>query len=190
MSRYDYIYFVNEAGQMKKLIFLFIIAFLIFPDILIADKAIYRAPESIFLNIEPVSDVEAKETIMMKAEIKALTGNPTDFVITFFASPDIEVEARKITLKRLAHGDSKEFFIRLKKSSEKPNDKFSWVKMKVEFLPDYNALIIAVKKNEKEYSHPDLRDSLIRILFSEKEKSHKTIHVVGHAFLSGLNFKK
>lgn len=175
---------------MKKWVFRLFVAFLFFPSIVSADKAIYRAPESVSLKIEPVSDARVEETILMRAEVKALTGNPTDFVISFFASPDIEVEALKITLERLAQGDSKEVFIKLKKSSEKSDDKFSWVKMKVEFLPDFDALIKAVKENEKEYSHPGLRDSLIRILFSEKEKSRKMVNVIGHIFLPGFDFKK
>lgn len=175
---------------MKKGILFLLIAFFGFSDCLNADQVIYMSPESIFLRFEPVRDAEIKETILMRAEINTLVGNPTDFIINFYASADIEVETDKITFERLAKGDPKVFFVKLKQGSGKSDDRFTWVKMRVEFHPDHDALIKAVMENKKEYSHHGLRDRLISILFSEKEKSQKMIHVIGHPFLSGLNFKR
>jgi hypothetical protein len=135
----------------------------------------YFAPDSLDLEIKLKSNSDPKSYAVLTASLKSLVGNITQMKIYFESSEDLEVSPRMATVENFARGAMKDFDLTVNKTSVAPNASGSWVRIRVEFLPDYQAIMKAVAEDRKTYPSESMKNQLLKSLNDSKTREVKPI---------------
>jgi hypothetical protein len=149
---------------------------------------IYRAPDSLLLTLKPESETARDGKILMTGEVKALVGTPFRIDITLSASADIQLSMTSLKVPSLAAGQAKRFDLVLTPGTGTSHERFSSVEMRVEYSPDYNALVQAVTGNPQAYPDPALRQQLVEWLMNARWNEPRHEMSVGYPFPRGVRF--
>jgi hypothetical protein len=164
--------------EMKKSI-VFVAAFLLLHVIVSMAEAsrpqIYSPPESLNLDITLKSNLISRSYAVLTVTLKSLVGNTTRLKLLFESSKDLDVTPKTAILENLTQGAAKHFDLNVNKTSTEPDNAGSWVRARVEFLPDYEAIMKVIATDRKAYPLESNRDQLLKSLTESKTKDLKSI---------------
>lgn len=154
------------------------------PTSAIATEAAYEWPLALALTLEPVSasgSVVPAAPHRVRAGLEARFGVSTAIVAHFTASPDLQVSPASVTIGDLAAGASTSIDLTVTPGSGKPDAAGTWVRMRVEFLPDYQAL-------ETEFQDPGRypadfeRERMLRTVIQNRQTGRRQTAVTDHRY--------
>jgi hypothetical protein len=145
---------------------------------------VYSPPQSLNLEIKTKPNADPKAYAVLTATLKSLVGNLTQMKVHFESSEDLEVSPKTAPIESLAHGTMKTFDLSVIKTGSTPGVSGSWVRVRVEFLPDYEAIMEIVARDQKTYPLEGQRNQLLKSLEDVKSKAVKSIQAKGYLFPS------
>jgi hypothetical protein len=151
-------------------------------------KTIYRAPDSLQVFLQEKKGQVETGKIVLVGRIVGLVGRNSNLVVSISASPDISLDKKSLAFPAIDVPEEKTFEIVLQPGSGKLEDPYSWVRMKVDFEPDYGSLIAKVEGDKEEYLEDFPRHKLIKSLEKSRNDMVKLSKTVGLPYLSGIKF--
>jgi hypothetical protein len=144
----------------------------------------YSPPQSLDLEIKSKPDADPRPYAVLTATLKSLAGNLTQMKVHFESSEDLEVSPKTASIESLAHRAMKAFDLTVTKTGVTPRVSGSWVRVRVEFLPDYEAMMETVARDQKAYPTESIRNQLLKSLEDRRSKAVKSIQARGYLFPS------
>jgi hypothetical protein len=163
---------------MKKSVVFVAALLLLYTTVSVAEATrpvMYVQPQSLDLGIRSKSKSGSTPYAMVTATLKSLVGNITQMKVYFESSKDLEVSPKTATFESFRAGTVKNFDLTVNKTTVQPDSAGSWVRVRVEFLPDYEAVMQAVAKDQKTYPTESARNQLLKTLEDSKTKGSKSI---------------
>jgi hypothetical protein len=145
---------------------------------------VYLPPRSLDVEIASKPDGDPRSFAVLTGTLKSLTGNLTQMKVHFESSEDLDVSPKTAPLESLAQGAIKVFELTVTKTGSVPGVSGSWVRVRVEFLPDYGAIMEAVEKDQKAYPMESSRNQLLKSLEYSKTRAVKSVQAKGFLFPS------
>jgi hypothetical protein len=139
-----------------KLIFVLLLFIMLLPQVVLsqdfprADQTAYVMPANIDIKLQSTGNGKVTALVL------PLTGSPRNLKIRFISSSGIKVENTPLSLPNL----SEELKFPVEFSVEKP-EKNNWIKLLVEYNPDYSKLMKKITSSKK-YPDPELKLNLIK----------------------------
>ncbi|MBF0544764.1 MAG: hypothetical protein HQM08_10040 [Candidatus Riflebacteria bacterium] len=144
----------------------------------------YFMPKSIQLEINSKSQANdlaiptLTEPQTLTATVKTLVGNLTQMKIYFESSDDLEVTPSTANLETLSSGTFLNYDLTVKSTSTPKNAGGSWVRLRVSYLPDFEALKAAVSSDLVTYSNEVQRKQLLKSIEGCKAKQQMDIQAI------------
>ncbi|MBF0546635.1 MAG: hypothetical protein HQM08_19470 [Candidatus Riflebacteria bacterium] len=134
----------------------------------------YLPPPNISMRIIPVEKNIQKDQIALEGLLESQVGVPTKLRIFFECSEDLKISPASASVEDLKPGKPSKYLLGVKAGNGKPGLGGTFVRMGVEYLPDYDALIKAMG-NEEEYPDKSERQSVINGLREAKKTGTRKI---------------
>lgn len=93
--------------------------------------------------------------------VESLIGKPASMTVFFDATPDLIVDLRPQSFENFGFRKKKDFPFSARMNPRFPKKGDSWVRLRVEYHPDYDALIGEISLNRKKYPDFFLRRRLL-----------------------------
>lgn len=120
-------------------------------------------PENIALSMTPLGPWSPEQGGILKAQITSRLGTLRQLEISFAASPDLTVHPLTSQVAELTEGTSENIPLRVARGPGLPDEMGSWVRMRVQYLPDYERIAQAVC-DPASYPNPAERQRLLAIV--------------------------
>jgi hypothetical protein len=102
----------------------------------------YPMPGSLALSLGPASTAEkCVPPCKLQGVIESRIGTPTDMKIYFESSEDLVVSPASDSVEQLPEGQQKVYTLNSEQGTGKPDAGGTWVRLRVVYLPDYDALL-------------------------------------------------
>lgn len=154
------------------------VAFMALPAF--ASQELYVPPRSIEMSMKYLSN--DGETHLFTAEIKSLIGSLRDIKVYYEAVDGVECEQAPAPVEVLGEGETRKFDFSVKISEKLSADPKSWVRFRVEYLPDYEEIKKRINSDSSKYSDENLRNQLLEIVEQNIAAKAHAIDALRHFF--------
>ncbi len=134
------------------------------------DKVFYVPPESLDFSLEPIIGPPETPPFVFSGKTEVLVGDPTNVMLFFETSPDFLATPSKDFLPSLRCGEKREHRIAVIRGKGKPDSGGSWLRMRMVYLPDYQAMASSVASDTSEYPDP-LEHARLLFAISQNQKA-------------------
>ncbi len=142
----------------------------------------------IFDEFEVVSWDSEKGGILM-CTLSSVTGTLSQLDIAFGSSADLAVEPAAAQVPALRQGEKKQFQLKVTKiSAEKQDVMGTWVRLNVEYLPDYAALRLLVLAEPRRFTIQDGYLKNVLAILNEHEAQGKKEIFSQRGFIDAMLF--
>jgi len=147
------------------------VAFMALPAF--ASQEFYVPPRSIELKM---TQMTAKgENYQFTAEIKSLIGSLRDIKVYYEAVDGAKCQPASASVEVLAEDETRKFTFSVRIPEKLAAEPQSWVRFRVEYLPDYETVKSRIQADSVSYSDISLRNQLLEIV--EKNRAAK-VHAI------------
>ena len=122
----------------------------------------YPVPLDLKMRLVRQSAVREGFQYFYKGIFEVLIGKPSKVKIFFECTPDFSVEAKPVFFKTIGEGEKKEFLIPVRKGPGKAPFGKTWVRMRVKYLPYYDAILKKISSEKEKYPALGLYTRLLR----------------------------
>jgi len=116
------------------------------------------------------------------AEIKSLIGSLRNIKVYYEASEGLDCDSAPAPIEVLAEGETRTFEFGVRLSEKQAADPNSWVRFRVEYLPDYETIKGLVSADQKAYADENLRNQLLEIIDQNISAGAHATDAVRHFF--------
>ncbi len=116
------------------------------------------------------------------AEIKALIGSLRDVKVFYETSDGLDCDSAPAPLEILAEGETKTFEFGVRLSEKQAADPNTWVRFRVEYLPDYAVIKSRISGDQTTYPDENLRNQLLEIIDQNISSGAHAVDAVRHFF--------
>ncbi len=105
-----------------------------------ADVMRYVFPANLSLTLTPVGSWSPEKGGALKAAVQSRLGTLRQVEIFFECSPDLTVHPARSTVREIAENAVESLPVVVGKGPGRPDEMGSWVRMRVRYLPDFEAI--------------------------------------------------
>ncbi len=122
----------------------------------------YPVPQDLKMRLVRQSGEKNGVLYTYKGIVEFLIGKPSDLKIYFESTPDLAVEIKPVRFHVGLEGEKKEFVIPVRKGPGKAPFGKTWIRLRVNYLPDYDAMIKKISCEREKYPALGLYTRLLR----------------------------
>jgi len=145
-----------------------------------ASQELYVPPRSLELKV--VLNGNKGVNHWFSAEIKSLIGSLRDVKVYYEASDGLDCDTAPAPTEILAEGETKTFEFGVRLSEKQAADPNTWVRFRVEYLPDYEAIKSRIGSDQKTYADENLRSQLLEIIDQNSSAGARATDAIRHFF--------
>lgn len=122
----------------------------------------YPVPQDLKLRMERQKSKGGDFLYIYRGVAEFLIGKPTDAEFFFESTPDLSVETKPVQFRKIPEGKKMEYLIPVRKGFGKAPFGKTWVRMRVKYLPDYEAMLKKITSEKEKYPALGLYTRLLR----------------------------
>lgn len=145
-----------------------------------ASQELYVPPRS--LEISMNYDGMKGDSHVFSVEIKSLLGSLQNISLSYEASEGVLCDSSPADLESLGEGETRKYAFSCKLTKKLLEDPNTWVRFRVEYLPDYAAIKSLIASDQKTYPDENLRNQLLEIIDQNIDAGARATDAVRHFF--------
>ena len=145
-----------------------------------ASQELYVPPRS--LEISMNYDGVKGDSHVFSVEIKSLLGSLQNISLSYEASEGVLCDSSPADLESLGEGETRKYAFSCKLTKKLLEDPNTWVRFRVEYLPDYAAIKSLIASDQKTYPDENLRKQLLEIIDQNIDAGARATDAVRHFF--------
>ncbi|PKL50751.1 MAG: hypothetical protein CVV42_01750 [Candidatus Riflebacteria bacterium HGW-Riflebacteria-2] len=145
-----------------------------------ASQELYVPPRS--LELKMVLNGNKGVNHWFSAEVKSLLGSLRNVKVYYEASDGLDCDLAPAPTEILAEGETKTFEFGVRLSEKQAADPKTWVRFRVEYLPDYAAIKERINSDNSSYPDENLRQRLLEIIDQNFIAKAHAIDAIRHFF--------
>jgi hypothetical protein len=141
-----------------------------------AGQELYVPPRALNISLE-LEKVDA-DGHHYKASVESLIGTALDARCYFEASENIVLKDSMHKIDKLEAGKPDTFSLVAVPTASQAADPSAWVRLRVEYLPDYSAISARISSDSSSYPDKNLREQLLLIVNQNMQASARAVDAV------------